>query len=804
MPVTPPSAEALPDGAIVSPDRPLVRWVLAWLVGLLLGFRFAFSLAIVPLAGFGLWAAWRLLHRPPARTALLCLALLFGWWRARLAVRPNAFDENAPRSGEYVQCAGRIASDPVPRFDDEGAVTAWRFRVNAESIRRETEARDWSGRVNVVWRDPPADRPPAYGQRVILEGPLYREPLPGLGGRLGLERLRLEAADGGVKVLEGPGGSLVVRACLRQRREGLRLLALGTEHAPEARAVLEALLLGARERLDQDVRRTFAESGTLHIFAISGAHVAIMAMMLTGLVRFCGVPARWRPVLLIVLLLGYVLMVGAPISAVRAWVMTSCFWLARMADRRPDARNALALAAFLLLLFDPGQIVAPGFLLSFAAVWGLIELAPLPIRWMSSSSAQETVPALGWRRRARRGVFDLTAFFAATAAAWLATAPLSARFFNLFTPVALAANLVVIPAAFVVMALGACALTLGRLLPVVAEGLNALNVVVVEGLLCVVRFFAEWPGGHAFVRAPPVGVVAAWYLLLAAVVHGGRRSMRLALVLLSAAAFIWWGWARGSADYGVTAVDVGESLAILLEHPRGDAVLIDTGGRRAVGRTLRALRARGVDRLRALVLTHGEVQQIGAAEDVLERLQVDELWLPAPRRWNRSLMRVERLAEERKIRVRRRARGMRGRIGEAIEWEILAPASGIEVLKADDACLVTRWVIGGLSILVMSDAGRNVERDILDAPIDPSASLLVVGRHGDDAASGGAWLDAVAPEWALISVGRENREGHPSGRVLQRLRARGVRVLRTDESGTIRLHRPSSGAAITVSAEASP
>lgn len=292
------------------------------------------------------------------------------------------------------------------------------------------------------------------------------------------------------------------------RAEAARRLSVGLERRAPASALNRAILLGERTRLPPSLRRIFAASGAMHVFAVSGLHVMAVAGVLALLLRLVFVPRRVAGAAALPGVWGYVCLIGAPPSAVRAALMASFCCVAPVFWRRPSIVVAWSLTLLAVCVADPVLVTDVGCQLSFTVMLAII-LAGMCLR-----AGDGTVAGTLWM----------------TFAAWVAGVPITAHVFGHVTPGGLLANLVLIPAAGVTVAAGAAGVLAGFVSDALAAHLNNLAALASEAMAGVASAVASIPGADLAVRPWPVPVCAAWYGALVAVflfVSARRRSTSL-------------------------------------------------------------------------------------------------------------------------------------------------------------------------------------------------------------------------------------------------------------------------------------
>jgi competence protein ComEC len=312
----------------------------------------------------------------------------------------------------------------------------------------------------------------------------------------------------------------------RIKTQGNRALSVGLELQPNLSGALRAMLLGERQHLDEKDKSLFVRTGTMHLFAISGLHIGVIAAALFGALRSIRLTRLTTFIMSTTLLAFYVDMIGRTPSSVRAWLMVTCIHAASLirAPRNPVA--AIAGSALLVLLIDPMQLFSAGFQMSYGIVFALL-LYGLPLgeflqdRFRLFRDLPEA--SLGkWQRRLRKRWEEILSF---SALAWSATTVgliSGIAFFGWFTPIAFLANLLLIPAAGFAIIGGFIALVFGwlGLLPVALFFNHAASVVLLIIQACL-SVAVEW----TFLSRPAEFRWAGWgstglLLVLTAMVIG--------------------------------------------------------------------------------------------------------------------------------------------------------------------------------------------------------------------------------------------------------------------------------------------
>lgn len=615
---------------------------------------------------------------------------------------------------------------------------------------------------------------------------------------------------------EFAGGVLVNQVSLGDDRAGA-LTRLRTSQQARLRALLpetwglaEALLLAQKAGLAPETRSRWVAAGLVHMLAISGMHVGLIAGGVILLAGLCGLPRRTGRRVALLITAAYVLFLGAPSAALRALLQASLLLAAVELQRPAEPFTALAAAALVILLIEPLAILDPGFQLSFAGMAGLIG-------WRAPIAA--ALP-----ERLHPHVRD---GLAAGVAASALTTPIAALHFGTASWIGIPASIIAVP----VLACAVALLLLALLVAALTGAAAGLHAAAADAALQLLERIAELaasvPGGHGYLAASTI-----MYALLAAaaaiVVHGivrrreepppashapdavherfarrhVRRRLRGGIAAAAAVALLAWSplvLRPQDGSLEIHAIDVGQGDAIAIRTPAGRWLLVDTGPRTPRGdagrdRVVPYLLGRGARRLEALILTHPDADHIGGAEAVMDAFQVGlviDPGLPAGKDIFVDLLAAARRADQRWI------AGREGIVFEidGVEITMLFPFAHIDASSdANDNSVVFRLAFGRFAALFLGDAPMAVEDALVERHgAGLGSAVLKVGHHGSRTSTGEALLRAARPSVALVSAGRRNRYGHPNPGVLRRLERHEVRVLRTDVTGNFIIRAARSG-----------
>jgi len=599
---------------------------------------------------------------------------------------------------------------------------------------------------------------------------------------------------------ESAGG---LRALLAPARDAIRRdsVSLFAGEGPYVRA----LILGERGDIPAPVMERFARTGLVHLLAISGLHVGLVVGIAFLALGAAGLPRPHAAAVCVAALpLLNALVVPRP-AVQRASLMAAAVLAGIVSGRRTAPLNGLAIASIVLAMADPWTTRDLGFQLSTAATAAIL-LAAVPGAPSPAEDAggRDPARARGARRLLRAVAGRAGDGLGISCAAQLGVTPILATATLRLPWTAAALNIVAVPLLGTVLALVLVTLAAAALGPAeLARWPAAAAIGGLQGLRSLAAL-ADRPGAALAVSAaalPLLVAAGAAGIGLAAVARFGfrspvrgapRRSAPIAACgLLLAFAGLLGGPRHDTAAAPVpplrlTAFDIGQGDSLLVETPGRETVLVDTGGSPLSsfdpGATILApaLRARGVRAL-DVTISHFDADHAGGLAGLSRELPVDEIWMaspPPPSHPGLDASHATRVAL---------TAGHQRRAGPCL-WKVLHPPavwSAAGAAGANDLSLVLLLRCGRRALLLTGDSEAAAERAWARPGLMPGAGVLKVPHHGSRTSSGPPLLEAVGSRHALISVGWENRFGHPHEEVLESYRRRQIAVYRTDRDGAV-------------------
>ncbi|HID21766.1 MAG TPA: DUF4131 domain-containing protein, partial [Planctomycetaceae bacterium] len=493
------------------------------------------------------------------------------------------------------------------------------------------------------------------GDRIVIHGQFARPRPPSNPGQFDFRRyLRrrnihcLIWADGpeAIRLTGDRSGGW----CARLRAHARAMCQAGLERhlSQSGLPVAKALLLGDRTGITEEIRKAFIESGTMHLLAISGLHVGILAMFLWRLARLLRLPPAGLALLVLSGVTAYAFVTDARPPVLRATLLITISLAAVPWYRNALSANSLAVAALVLFFRNPSDLFEAGTQLSFVAVISLLWCVgwlrtTAPTAGLGSKPAEQSD---GWHA-VRAGLRWLREGYAMSTAVWLFSAPLVAAYFNVVCPVGLVINVLLIPVVILTLGLGfllVASITVSPALsPVFAVGFDRL----LNLLLGVVGLASQWRLGHLYVPDLPSWWVMGFYTLAAGWMLAGRSGWGAGLAKRGIAAWILFGllcalpWPKSPSSQSLrcTFLDVGHGCAVLVEAPNGRVLLYDAGAfhdPHAAARLIKgALWHEGRSLIDLIVLSHPDADHYNGVPELLDDLWVGKLLI------TRSFLRLE-------------------------------------------------------------------------------------------------------------------------------------------------------------------
>jgi len=785
----------------------------AWVAGIFLGSKFNLPLALILTGLIPLSLLFFLRqHRKLIILTSLCLIALFGGVTYFQSSLPSA-DENYLQfynEKGTVEIRGMVNTDPEIR--DKST----QLRLLAKEVKLDKGWQEVSGTALLfVPRYPTYN----YGDVLMVTGELKTPPqLDDFDYKdyLFHQGIYSTMLYPEIEILETGKGSKPLEWVYSVRNRLSQTLA---QVLPEPQASLaQGIVLGIRGNIPSLLKDDFSRTGTAHLLAISGLHLAIVAGILLSIGIWLFGRRHyiyiWLPLVTIWL---YVLITGMHAPVIRGAIMASLFLTAELLGRQRSAITALAFAAAVMVGISPQILWTASFQMSFLAMAGLIFIFP-PLQALGRKAVNAT---LGEDGPAVSVANIITDSFSVTLGAIIAVWPLIAYYFGIISFAGPLATFLALPALPGIIIAGALAGVLGFIALPAAQAIGWLAWLFLSYLLLVVNGFAALP--VSYIEVGSVGATLMWvyYPALAIALWLISNRQKLADLMPQTTAGLKSGVSKAFTPVSrlpkkwvippllvvavlvsftaatlpddnlhITFLDVGQGDAILIQQGNRQ-VLVDGGpGPQAISLALSQKMPFWDRTIDLVILTHPSADHVTGLVEVINRYKVKQVLYPALDFKSDIYDEWLSVIKEKGIKCTIAQAGQQIDLGGGVVIRVVNPQ--IPLLTNTESDLDNNGVVlelsmGNISFLLTADIWQEAEFELINHRAVRQSTVLKVAHHGSDTSTTAEFLAVVNPRLAVISVGKDNPHGHPSEEVMDRLKKKlgSENIYRTDERGTI-------------------
>lgn len=751
----------------VMPPRPLIPWTMALCAGMCVSCALVLSIAADALlreratAVGPLWsipvaaAVFVVLAHSCARLAplkrwlyavsagLVAGAVVSAWWAVGVLSASKALDGRAASGLEFFVQGDPSINDDVYSYTCEARADGKNLATVRLSCDRELKV---GAHVRVIGRVSRFENE-AYGRSRVLRGEVRK-----------VKAVRIVSVD------EGSPGPL-----LRLRNGLLASIAPATD---PARALIAGVVCGRSSELRaQPAGDWFSVTGTAHLIAVSGSHLAIVGFVLETVLQKTRCPRGLQRAMLAAALVSYTAFTGASSSAVRACCMVFATLAVNGAGRRRHGLSALFMTMSIFVLLRPTVLFEMGFQLSCVSVFAILCFCP----YATFALGELGVPS------------GVAGMLSVTLCSQLATLPITIPAFGTFSLIAPLANALIGPVVSVLLAVSVVLAPLS-LVPLLRSWALLVPMIAARCALFFEQLLAAIPGASVSVPPDSIEVFLVPMALAILLVWWPRPRARpmaaglACLVFLAALPYVYW---DRFAPPSVTVLDVGQADAILVRQG-STVVLVDSG---LDERVITALVRNNVHHIDAVFVTHWDEDHWGGLPAVLEQFSVGTIAVAADALEDAPAQVLNRPG----VSYRQVRRGDAVDIG-AFRARVMWPFDSVDGEGNEDSLvLLLTFAQEGkrLRMLLTGDAELDQEREFVQEVGD--IDVLKLGHHGSKVSVDGELLGVLRPELSIASAGEGNRYGHPSDECVDAVRVAGGGFACTIEQGDITITPTTKG-----------
>jgi len=701
---------------------------------------------------------------------------------------PDNHVMNIPHSKQYF-VTGTIASLP------EQSGNKYKFEMEAEKYAPVEDSLDTKAIVGKVLVYYFGDQEIDYGDRIRIKSDLpapqsarnfftfdYKEYLY----RMGIFRTAFVYEEDFVRY-ESDEGDPIFKYLIFPIRRHIEYVIRETLKG-DVGGFLEGIVLGGGKQLSRETNEHFVNVGVVHVLAVSGLHVGIIAMLFYLLFKtIFHMDRRWSTISVMVVLLIYMMITKMRPSVMRASLMVSIVMSGQVFGRKPRLLNSIGIAALTLLMINPMRFFDVGFQLSFGATFGIVYLYP------------RLVDMLPQKLTKSKNIFSSLVVQAGLVSicAQLGTFPILTYHFHRFAILSVFANIVVVPTIAFALSLGFLSIFTGIFSMWLANIFSAANWIILTLVIKFVSKFSEIK--YASISFPHLGI---WFigLFFAILLFGvnakrSRRSLYIFLILLVLSPtgyFVYKKFAE-KPEMWILFMDVGQGDCVYIKYPNGRTMLIDGGFGKNYEYVIKPfVRAQGKTGVDEMLMTHAHMDHFAAMLPFVNEFDVERFAanfsVSSAVTYNQLLQSVsERVEYSDTIRTGDTLINIAPVRGRYL-WPDTTVIGDDCVLSTtiNNSSTVLQLQYGDVKILLPGDAEEEVEEHLAEVYGDELRShIYKAAHHGSKTSNSGKYMQHIRPEITVVSVGDKNKFRHPSPQTIARFDSLGTVTLRTDKVGAV-------------------
>ena len=606
----------------------------------------------------------------------------------------------------------------------------------------------------------------------------------------------------------------------------------------EQGALCVGILIGNREDISDKTEDNFKKSNLTHLLAVSGSHISYIVVALTTLLGKTN--RKFSIIFTIFFLIIFMMITGFTASVMRASIMGILTLIANILHRKADTINNLGISSIIILILNPYLLIDAGFLLSYAGTIGIVFFSDkitnilnniLHIdkkmevdieKVMENYTTEKDGVQISEYNKSYTGeefkdnkkicvsiitilkkiVSYLIVSFSITISANIVIIPIMAYMFSTVSITFWISNILAGPVMEVVTISGFITYFISLIFPIFAEFLGIFLNILLTILLKIAEISSNIPGSSIYIQTPSIMfcigyylIIIGWYNIKSIKRFCNRNNFKFLGIIVSFIIILNSIIKITDRKLQIHFVDVGQGDCTLIQTPKGSNILIDGGGSEFgnfdVGESilLPYLLDRGVTKIDYMMISHFDSDHIGGLFYIIENIQVDNIIISKQGENSENFKKFIETISKNRTNIIIVKKGDYVKIDSSSYFEILFPEENlIQENILNNNSIVAKFVTKNLTLLFTGDIEQIAENRLCKLYKNTnklSADIIKIAHHGSKTSTTDGFLELVKPKIALIGVGEDNNFGHPSKEVLERIKACGTKIYRTDQCGEI-------------------
>lgn len=542
--------------------------------------------------------------------------------------------------------------------------------------------------------------------------------------------------------------------------------------------IINGMLNGDTKNVSEDILNDFKNSGVTHLLAVSGSNIAYIVIFLTVIFnKIFGKHFSYYIILGSIII--FIFVSGSSASVVRAGVMAILNIIATLLSKKSNTLNNVFVSALFLLCINPLTIYDVGFILSFVGTLGIIIISPklnsFIYKYIKNKNISDTI-----------GV---------TLSAQIMLMPLMVYYFNTFSVLSLLTNFLIVPVSGFLTILGFITVLIGTISMRLASIISFSIYTLITFMIKITSIFGNIKWSNILVPTPKIWMIVFYYTIIFLNIRPIKNKRRIYKIMLLFC-IIYVVISNLPRSYiKINMLDVGQGDSIYVETENKKIILIDGGGTEGseydIGEKilLPYILAKGKKEIELIVVSHPHEDHIEGVLTMIEKLTVKKVVISENIENEELTLKLIKLCKDRNTQIVRVSKGDKF-IVDNIKFMVIHPDKKEYNSNLNNMSLLMKMEYAGIKILFTGDLEKEKEEKINS---NLKADILKVGHHGSITSTSEKFIKKVSPKIALISVGEDNSYGHPSLKVLDRLKKVGAQIYRTDLFGEIKFQVTKKG-----------